>query len=108
MLLIKNKIFYNNINGIVEILNTVFDANKFTQSFFSFLLDIKIYNNTKRMDLTTLPVEYEEDIKSLQVKDFKHIDSMIDRILNLLTEVKQSPIMKELLLANIIQEVTNV
>ena len=60
------------------------------------------------MDLTTLPVEYEEYIKSLQAKDFKHIDSMIDRLLNLLTEVKQSPIMKELLLANIIQEVKNV
>ena len=98
----------NNINGIVEILNNVFDANKFTQSFFSFLLDIKIYNNTKRMDLTTLPLEYEEDIKSLQAKDNKHVDNMIDRLLNLLTEVKQSPIMKELLLANIIQEVKNV
>jgi DNA polymerase-3 subunit gamma/tau len=94
-----------NLNEIINILNKVSDANKFTESFFSFLLDIKIYNNTNNMDLTTLPIEYEEDIKALKHEDMVHVDSLIDKLLNLLTEVKQSPIMKELLLANIFSEV---
>lgn len=95
----------HDINLIIETMNHVFDANKFTQSFFSFLLDVKIYNNTKRMDLTSLPNEYEEDIKELKQKDIEHINNLIDKLLNLLTEVKQSSIMRELLLANILQEV---
>lgn len=95
----------NNLNSVIEILNKVADANKFTESFFSFLLDIKIYNNTKRMDLTTLPIEYEKDIRDLTSKDLNHVDSLTDKLLNLLTEVKQSPIMKEFLLANIFSEV---
>ena len=98
----------NNLNDIIGILNKVKDANKFSQSFFSFLLDVKIYLNTKDMSLTTLPSEYEEDIKGLTPTDSRHIEKMIDRLLNLLTEVKQSPIMKELLLANIMQEVKGV
>ena len=98
----------NNLNSVIEILNKVADANKFTESFFSFLLDIKIYNNTNNMELTTLPIEYEEDIKALKHEDMVHVDSLIDKLLNLLTEIKQSPIMKELLLANLMQEVRNV
>lgn len=42
------------------------------------------------------------------LKDIKHVDSLIDKLLNLLTEVKKSAIMKELLLANLMQEVKNV
>jgi len=97
-----------NLNEIINILNKVADANKFTESFFSFLLDIKIYNNTNNMGLTTLPTEYEEDIKALKHEDMVHVDSLIDKLLNLLTEVKKSAIMKELLLANLMQEVRNV
>ena len=95
------------LNSIIEILNKVADANKFTESFFSFLLDIKIYNNTNNIDLTTLPTEYKEDIKALKHEDMVHVDSLIDKLLNLLTEIKQSPIMKELLLANLMQEIRN-
>lgn len=97
-----------NLNEVINILNKVSDANKFTEGFFSFLLDIKIYNNTNNMDLTSLPLEYEQDIKSLKHEDMVHVDSLIDKLLNLLTEVKKSAIMKELLLANLMQEVRNV
>lgn len=106
-----NIIYYlsdNNMNDIIEILNKVTNANKFVESFFSFLLDIKIYKNTGRMDLTTLPLEYEPDIKGLTDKDLLHVDSLTDRLLNLLTEIKQSSIMKELLLANLFQELRKI
>lgn len=89
----------------VTIVNSVQNANAFVEGFFSFLLDCTIYRKTNNRSLATVPPEYLQDLSNLTTDDMKHIESLIDKLLNLITNVHKSVIMKELLIANLLGEI---
>ena len=83
------------------------NATKFTEGFFAFILDCAIYNKTKDPNLVTIPKEYLQDIEQFTDIDIKHIGNLAEKLLNLLTQVQKSTIMKELLVGTLLSEVNN-
>ena len=45
----------NNADSIVSILSNIENAEKFTQSFFTFMLDVQIYEKTFKQSLVNIP-----------------------------------------------------
>lgn len=96
-----------NISSIITIANRMTNAMKFTEGFFAFVLDCAIYNKTKDPNLVTIPKEYLQDIEQFTNVDVKHVGSLAEKLLNLLTQVQKSTIMKELLVGTLLSEVDN-
>lgn len=96
-----------NVNSIVNIANRMSDATKFTEGLFSFVLDCSIYSKTKDSSLVTIPSEYLSDIEGFTSIDIKHVNNLVEKLLNLLTQVQKSVIMKELLVGTLLSEVNS-
>ena len=94
-----------NISSIITIANRMTNATKFTEGFFAFVLDCAIYIKTKDQNLVTIPKEYLQDIEQFTNVDVKHVGSLAEKLLNLLTQVQKSTIMKELLVGTLLSEV---
>ena len=84
-------------------LNTVVDAiDKFVDEFFTFILDIIIYGKTKNISLTKFPIVAKDMLDDLREDDFIVAAILMNKMLELQYNGKNSPILKELFLATLL------
>lgn len=96
----------NNIDNIKTIINGVSNINKFTEQFFCFVVDVNIYIKTNNIELTDIPYIYKTDFDDFNTIDKQFIETLTSELLKLQYEGRNSPILKYLLLA-VLMEVSN-
>lgn len=96
----------NNIKDIVTIVNRVSNIDKFTEQFFCFILDMSIYIKTNNMELTDIPYIYKTDFDDFNAMDKQFAEILKDELLKLQYEGRNSPILKNLLIA-VLMKISN-
>ena len=89
----------NNAESIATIVNGIENAEKFTQSFFTFMLDIQIYEKTAKKSLVNIPDVCYTDVCKVEAREYAKVDELVNRLYELQFYGKGSPIAKELLIA---------
>lgn len=85
--------------NLSEVVNIIPNNESFLQGFFTFMLDLGIYIKTGKNE--NIPSIYYEDINKFTIKDRALIDTLINDLLPLQHEAKNSPIIKQLLIATL-------
>ena len=96
----------NNIKNIKTIINKVSNIDKFTEQFFCFILDMNIYIKTNSMELTSIPYVYKTDFDDFSILDKQFAEILVEELLTLQYEGRNSPILKYLLIA-VLMKVSN-
>jgi len=96
----------NNIKDIKTIINKVSNIDKFTEQFFCFILDMNIYIKTNNMELTSIPYVYKTDFDDFSILDKQFAEILVEELLTLQYEGRNSPILKYLLIA-VLMKVSN-
>lgn len=94
----------NNAESIVNIVNSIENAEKFTQSFFTFALDIQIYEKTSKKALVNIPEVCYNELHKVETSEYAKVDKLVNRLFELQFYGKGSPIAKELLIAILVKE----
>ena len=89
----------NNTDSIVGIVSKIENAEKFTQSFFTFMLDVQIYEKTNKKSLVNIPDVCYTDVCKVEASEYTKVNELISRLYELQFYGKGSPIAKELLIA---------
>lgn len=89
-------VIVNNTKGINNI-------DKFIDEFFTFILDIVIYGKTKNINLTKIPKTALDMLEDLQASDFAIADKLMNKMFELQYNGKNSPIIRELFLATLLE-----
>lgn len=89
-------VIVNNTKGISNV-------DKFIDEFFTFILDIVIYGKTKNINLTRIPKTALDMLEDLQTNDFVIADKLMNKMFELQYNGKNSPILKELFLATLLE-----
>lgn len=89
------------IENIVKYTKNINEA--YINDFFSFILDVSIYNNTHNEKLVDIPSSFTEDIDNLSKADKDTVDKLRNELLNLIFEGKNSPIIRNLFVATILK-----
>ena len=87
-----------NYKGLVKNVDKIENINSFVAGFFTFILDVNIYEKTKDIDLLHIPMVYKEELDSLSSIDFAITKTVLDKLYDLQFLGKQSPILKQLFL----------
>jgi DNA polymerase-3 subunit gamma/tau len=87
------------VNNTKEISN----VDKFIDEFFTFILDIVIYGKTKNINLTKIPKTALDMLEDLQASDFVIADKLMNKMFELQYNGKNSPIIRELFLATLLE-----
>ena len=95
----------NNADSIVSILSNIENVEKFTQSFFTFMLDVQIYEKTSKKELVNIPDACYNDIQRVCTDEYTKVNELISRLYELQFYGKGSPIAKELLIACLLRGV---
>ena len=91
-------------NSIEDIMKYTKSANEsYINDFFSFILDVSIYNKSHNAELIDIPVSFIEDIDKLNKSDIDTVNKLRNTLLNLIYEGKNSPIIKNLFIASILE-----
>lgn len=89
-----------------KLISTIYgldNAGKFSQEFFTFILDLNIYFKTKNFSLTKIPSPMYNSIKELNKTEQDIIKSMLDKLYELQLEARNNnPIIKELMIASLL------
>ena len=91
------------IANIVTRTNDIVNIDKFVDEFFTFILDIIIYDKTKNISLTKFPITAKDMLDDLQSNDFIIANSLMNKMFELQYSGKNSPILKELFLATLLE-----
>ena len=95
----------NNADSIVGIVSKIENAEKFTQSFFTFMLDVQIYEKSFKKSLVNIPDVCYNDLCKVEPSEYTKVNELISRLYELQFYGKGSPIAKELLIACLLKEV---
>ena len=91
------------IEIIVNTIKNISNIDKFVEQFFTFLLDINVYVLTKQRKLLSIPDVYADDCDKFSATDKKIVDKMLKVMLKLQYEGRNSPILKQLLIATLLE-----
>ena len=89
----------NDTVSIIKILSNIESAEKFTQSFFTFMLDVQIYEKTFKKSLVNIPDVCYNDLCKVESREYTKVNELVNRLYELQFYGKGSPIAKELLIA---------
>ena len=89
--------------NIITRTNDIVSIDKFVDEFFTFILDIIIYDKTKDISLTKFPITAKDMLEDLQHNDFTVADNLMNKMFELQYNGKNSPILKELFLATLLE-----
>ena len=89
--------------NIVTRTNGIVNIDKFVDEFFTFILDIIIYDKTKNISLTKFPITAKDMLDDLQPNDFTVANNLMNKMFELQYSGKNSPILKELFLATLLE-----
>lgn len=89
------------VSNIMSILNNISDMQSFIEHYFTFILDLRIFHKTSRMDLTSLPQIVYNDIREINSSEWEMIDNLCEELFHLQWEGKHSPVLKELFLSRL-------
>ena len=95
-------VFDNNTESLVTTVNNINDIDKFVESFFSFILDICVYIRTSKYELTELPLVFKDNVQ-LNEQEQQVAFTIMNVILELQYNGKNSPILKQLLIASLME-----
>ena len=91
-------------NNIEDIMKYTKNANEsYINDFFSFILDVSIYSKSHNAELIDIPVSFIADIDKLNKSDIDTVNKLRNTLLNLIYEGKNSPIIKNLFIASILE-----
>lgn len=94
----------NNIPQVITTVRNIGNIDKFVTGFFTFVLGICIYHRVKDLELSGIPLVFKDELESFTDKDFAVADKLKDDLYDLQYTGKNSPILKELLLAVLLKE----
>ena len=93
-------------SNIIARTNDIVNIDKFVDEFFTFILDIIIYGKTKNISLTKFPIVAKDMLDDLREDDFIVSAILMNKMLELQYNGKNSPILKELFLATLLEAST--
>ena len=91
-------------SNIIARTNDIVNIDKFVDEFFTFILDIIIYGKTKNINLTKFPNTALDMLEDLRSNDFTVANNLMNKMFELQYSGKNSPILKELFLATLLEE----
>lgn len=91
-----------NVDELIIHINEIDDMETFVQKYFTFVLDMEVYFKVRKKDLTNLPSALYTVLDELNNDERSMIHRLLSKLIKLQYEGRNSPILRELLIATIL------
>lgn len=91
-----------NVDELIIHINEIDDMETFVQKYFTFVLDMEVYFKVRKKDLTNLPSALYNVLDELNNDERNMIHNLLSKLIKLQYEGRNSPILRELLIATIL------